>query len=131
MKLIIGIIGLIVAFAAVAFNEPGPPPRVYDDTLKRFVDPPEYQLIAAAYVVDVQTAEGVPLAHFAAPNLDDVKANLRSLLILHCHDRSRAVVCRIWDRAATKWISLSGAQVNPIGGWIPCKVSVNVGSANL
>lgn len=131
MKLLIGIVGLAFAFAALALNEPGPAPRVYDEDLKRFVDPPEYQLIAAAYVVDVQTDGGKPLAHFAAPNLDDVRATLRSLLILHCHDRNVFIVCRIWDRAATKWISLSGAPVPQIGGWIPCKVTVHVGSANL
>jgi len=82
-------------------------------------------------MVDIQTEGGVPLAHFAAPSLEVVRANLRAFLVLHCLDTTRKVVVRIWDRTELKYISLSGAEVNQVGGWIPSEVTVHVGSANL
>jgi len=118
-------------FAAVLLavgQEPGPPPRVWDTDLGRWLDPPNYWDLPAAYMVDLSEEGGTPITHFAAPDLITVKRNLRSLVAVHGIDGSRKLKCRIWERAKVRWISLSGADINQVGGWIPCEMSVNVGS---
>lgn len=120
---------LITFLTIVALSQdPGPPPRVWDDDLKRWLDPPRNWNLPAAYMVDLDTESGMRITHFAAPDLDTVKRNLRSLIAIHGVDGSRKLRCRIWDRENTKWISLSGARLDQVGGWIPCEMAVNVGS---
>jgi len=126
-KLTLIAIAAFVAFAVVG-QESGPQPRVWDGDLNRWLDQPRNWNLPAAYMVDLDTESGSRITHFAAPDLDTVKKNLRALVAMHGVDGSRKLRCRIWDRERTKWISLSGAEIGQVGGWIPCEMAVQVGS---